>query len=100
MGKLVNWWAFNNGFHGIHHEVPGLHWSLTPQAHAEYFGAHIHPELEQKSMLVYVLKAFVYPGVRRTFEGQRVELPPAERDEPWIPRPEETPEDLGAIAPG
>ncbi len=34
VGKLVNWWTFNNGYHGIHHETPGLHWSLLPEAHA------------------------------------------------------------------
>lgn len=100
VGKFVNWWTFNNGFHGIHHEVPGLHWSLTPQAHKEFFGGKIHPELEQNSMFVFIIKNFVVPGRRQTFEGKSVPLPPPGRDENWIPRPEDTPEDLGAVAPG
>lgn len=99
VSRLVNWWTFNNGFHGIHHERPGLHWSLTPQAHAQYFGGKIDPRLDQKSMLVFIIKNFIFPGKRRTFDGKRVELPTEGQDESWIPRPEETPEDLGAIAP-
>lgn len=100
VGKFVNWWTFNNGYHGIHHEVPGLHWSLTPEAHEEYFAGKIHPELEQKSLFLYIVKGLVIPGKRQTFDGKPVELPPAQGDENWIPRPEDTPEDLGAIAPG
>jgi fatty acid desaturase len=99
VGRFVNWWTFNNGFHGIHHEQPGLHWSLTPQAHYAYFSDKIDPRLEQKSMLLFLLKTFVFPGVRSTFDGKPVQLPPASKDENWIPRPEETPEDLGAVAP-
>ncbi len=33
VGRIFNWFTFNNGFHGIHHEHPGLHWSLLRQAH-------------------------------------------------------------------
>lgn len=34
-GWLLNSFLFNNGYHTVHHQKPGLHWSLTPQAHAE-----------------------------------------------------------------
>jgi hypothetical protein len=51
-------------------------------------------------MAAYIFKAFIFPATRRTFDGKPVELPPAGNDENWIPRPEETPEDLGAIAAG
>lgn len=100
VGKFVNWWTFNNGFHGIHHDRPGLHWSLTPQAHAERYVGNVDPRLDQKSMFVYIVKTFIFPGRRQTFDGKPVDLPPAGKDENWIPRPEETPEDLGAVAPG
>ena len=97
VGKWVNWWTFNNGYHGIHHEHPALHWSLLPDAHAREVGPYIAAELDQKSMLAYLLKTFVWPGRRVTYDGQPVELPPPVSDESWIPEPRETPEDLGAI---
>jgi fatty acid desaturase len=100
VGKFVNWWTFNNGFHGVHHDKPGLHWSLTPQDHAERYHGNIDPRLEQKSMFVFLVKNFIYPGVRQTYDGRKVVLPPPGSDESWIPRPEETPNDLGAVAAG
>ncbi len=96
-GKWVNWWTFNNGYHGIHHAHPAMHWSLLPEAHARELSAGIAPELEQKSLLVYLVKTFVWPGRRVTYDGKPVELPAPVPDESWIPEPRETPEDLGAI---
>jgi hypothetical protein len=82
----------------MHHEQPGLHWSLLPAAHAREFTPHIAPELEQKSLFVYIVKTFVWPGRRVNFDGSAFVLPPAVVDESWIPTPSETPHDLGAVA--
>lgn len=98
VGKFVNWWTFNNGYHGLHHDRPGLHWSLLPAEHARVIHGRIDPRLEQKSLFVYLVKTFVWPGRRKNFDGTLFVLPPDVADESWIPRPEETPEDLGAIA--
>jgi fatty acid desaturase len=98
VGRTLNWFTFNNGYHGIHHEKPSLHWSLLREAHDEYLGPHIHPELDQKSLIIYVLKTFVFPGRRRRYDGGQVQLDPDSRDENWIPNPKENPEDLGALA--
>ena len=97
VGKFVNWWTFNNGYHGIHHHHPALHWSLLPEAHASELAPHIAPVLDQKSMLVYLLKTFVWPGRRVSYDGKPLELPAPVADESWIPEPRDTPEDLGAI---
>lgn len=84
-GKLVNWFTFNNGYHGIHHERPGLHWSLAPEAHRKEYGPHIDPRLEQKSLFLYLWRAYIWPGKRLNFDGTPVVLPPPREDEPWIP---------------
>ncbi|MFO0553174.1 MAG: fatty acid desaturase [Polyangiaceae bacterium] len=99
VGKVVNFFTYNNGFHGIHHDHPGLHWSLAPAEHVRAYGGKIHPALEQKSLIVYLFKTFIWPGKRVTYDGKPVVLAPEGPDEPWVPRPEETKEDLGAIAP-
>lgn len=96
VGKVVNYFTFNNGFHSIHHAKPGLHWSLTPAAHAESYAPHIHPNLDQKSLLSYCFRAFVL-GKRETYDGQPYTPPADGPDEEWIPQPRETPDDLGAV---
>lgn len=85
VGKLVNWFTFNNGFHGMHHMRPGLHWSLLPEAHAKELGPYIHPELDQKSLLAHLFRAYVWPGKRTNYDGTPYVLPPPRDDEDWMP---------------
>jgi fatty acid desaturase len=66
---VFNWFTLNNGYHGMHHEVPGLHWSLLPENHAVHM-AGIDPRLEQRSLMVYLFKTFIYPGKRLTYDGK------------------------------
>ncbi|MBK7864386.1 MAG: fatty acid desaturase [Archangiaceae bacterium] len=94
-GGMMNWLCFNNGYHGIHHIEPGLHWSLTPAAHAERVHPTLHPALEQQNLLSYAFKAFVWPARRVTFDGKPVVLPPPERDRDWV-KPEDSRADDGA----
>jgi len=98
LGKVVNFFAYNNGYHTIHHMEPGLHWSLLPAEHAKRVAPFIHPNLDQRSMLVYLFRAFLWPATRRTYDGKPVEIPPEGPDEEWIPPPREVRHDLGAIA--
>lgn len=97
VGKFVNWWTFNNGFHGIHHMHPSLHWSLLREAHAREVAPHIDPRLDQKSLFLFICRTFIWPGKRRMYDGSPLVLAERGRDENWIPRPEETQEDLGAV---
>jgi fatty acid desaturase len=100
VGRFVNWWTYNNGFHSIHHLEPGLHWSLAPAEHAKRVAPFIHPALDQPNLLVYLWRTFGWPGRRTTYDGQPLVLPDEGPDEEWIPGPKETPTDvsLGAIA--
>jgi fatty acid desaturase len=85
VGRIFNWFTFNNGFHGYHHDEPGLHWSLLPAAHVAKYGGKIHPALEQKSLAVYLFRTFVFPGKRLRYDGKPVILPEVGPDEEWIP---------------
>jgi fatty acid desaturase len=100
VGRFVNWWTYNNGFHSIHHIEPGLHWSLLPAEHAKRVAPFIHPNLDQPNFLVYLWRTFGWPGKRTTYDGKPLVLPEEGPDEEWIPGPKETPTDvsLGAIA--
>lgn len=99
VGKLVNWFTFNNGYHTIHHMKPGLHWSLLPEAHAAEVAAFIHPNLDQPSFPGYIWRTFGWPGKRVTYLGAPVVLDEDGPDHDWIPAPNETPANvsLGAM---
>jgi fatty acid desaturase len=70
VGKVFNFLTLNNGFHTIHHDKPGLHWSLAPEAHRRLIHPHIHPALEQRSFLAYLARTFVWPGRRVRYTGE------------------------------
>jgi fatty acid desaturase len=83
VGRVFNFFTLNNGFHAIHHMQPGLHWSLTPGAHAELVHPFVHPSLEQRSLLVYLGRTFVWPGKRIRYTGERLD-PVNPPDEPSL----------------
>ena len=100
VGKLVNFWTYNNGYHTIHHIEPGLHWSLLPGEHAKRVAPFVHPNLDQANFPAYLFRTFFWPGKRVTYLGEPLVLRAEGPDEEWIPAPSETPADvsLGAMA--
>jgi fatty acid desaturase len=84
VGPLLNFLTLNNGYHGIHHLEPGLHWSLLPEAHAERVRPGLHPALEQRSLPAYAWRTFVYPGRRETFDGRPITFPEEDSDLDWV----------------
>ncbi|HNL10766.1 MAG TPA: hypothetical protein PKM44_09660, partial [Turneriella sp.] len=61
-----------------------LHWSLLPEYHNKLIHPHIHPALEQKSLVAYLWKTLVWPGKRLTYDGKPVVLPPKAKDGDWV----------------
>ena len=98
VGRAINWLTLNNGFHGIHHAHPGLHWSLAPKAHYDEFAPHMDPRLDEPSLVAYLWRTYGWPGKRVRFDGQPLVEKDIGPDEAWIPRPQEVSDDLGAIA--
>ncbi len=85
VGPVLNYLAFNNGFHTVHHLAPGLHWSDLPRAHALLVHGRAHPALEQRSLPRWSFSAFVFPGRRTTFDGAPISPPAPIQDEEWLP---------------
>ena len=83
-GKLFNWMAFNNGYHGIHHMYMGVHWSLYPEYHERLLRPYVHPNLDQKSLFLYLWKSCIYPGKRLDYLGNPVKLPPKVETADWV----------------
>jgi beta-carotene hydroxylase len=58
VSPVLNALLFNNGYHTVHHQKPGVHWTQTPKLHAEV-ESKIHPALLQKSWWGYMIWTFL-----------------------------------------
>ena len=59
VGPLLNAMLFNNGFHTIHHEKAGLHWSKTPEAFKK-IEPMIDPSLNERSFWGYIFRVYIF----------------------------------------
>jgi fatty acid desaturase len=79
VGKAFNWVMCNNGYHTIHHNRAGLHWSVLGDLHGREVTPRIDPALDERSMVVYLLRRFVLgrihakPVDRKVTDGVRLE---------------------------
>jgi fatty acid desaturase len=80
VGWGLNAFLFNNGYHTVHHDNPGLHWSQLPEAHAAI--AHkLEPCLNEPSFFwfmvrVYLLGPFVPSFRTRSLRAERLARSP------------------------
>ena len=58
VGPALNALLFNNGFHTVHHERAGTHWSLTPQEHAK-IDHLIDDSLKERSFWWYMIRTYI-----------------------------------------
>jgi fatty acid desaturase len=83
-GWSFNTLTFNNGYHGIHHMYMGVHWSLYPEYHERILKPHLHPALDQKSLIAFLWKSCIYPGKRLDYLGNPITLPPKVETADWV----------------
>lgn len=63
-GTILNFLFMNNGYHTVHHNAPGLHWSKLPAKHLE-IEKDIHPDLIQENLFQYAYTAHIRRAGRR-----------------------------------
>jgi fatty acid desaturase len=64
VGRAFNWIMCNNGYHTIHHNRAGLHWSELKAAHDREVVPRIDPALDEPSMVLYLLRTYVFNFAR------------------------------------
>jgi fatty acid desaturase len=79
VGRAFNWIMCNNGYHTIHHNRAGLHWSELADAHTREVVARIDPSLDEPSMVLYLARTYVWslarPVARAVAEAERRAMP-------------------------
>ena len=63
---LINLMLFNNGYHTIHHEAPGIHWSRIPAAQNKIEHL-IDPSLNERSFWWYMLRVYLLAPFHSSF---------------------------------
>jgi len=75
VGRAFNWVMCNNGYHTIHHNRAGLHWSVLDEVHDRECGARTDPSLNEPSMVLYLLRSFFFrysrPRTRDVAQAER-----------------------------
>jgi beta-carotene hydroxylase len=62
---LQNWLVFDAGFHTVHHDMPGAHWSRLRALH-EWRAGRIDPKLNEHSIFGFCLKRYVAAPLLRS----------------------------------
>ncbi len=81
VSPLANWLVFNSGYHTAHHERAGAHWSTLPALHAS-IAAGIDPELNQPSIVGYLVRTYVLGKVSARYRPHQIGRPGYEAPPP------------------
>jgi fatty acid desaturase len=80
VGRAFNWIMCNNGYHTIHHNRAGLHWSVLDAAHTREVTPRIDPSLDEPSMIGYLLRTYFFHLFRPAAERPASSLDAAPRE--------------------
>jgi fatty acid desaturase len=70
---FLNYLLFNNGYHTIHHEKAGVHWSKTPELHKQ-IESNIDSSLKERSFWWYIIRVYVLGVFFRRFRTDSMRL--------------------------
>ena len=73
VGPALNTLLFNNGFHTIHHERAGIHWSKTPEEHAKIEHL-IDDSLKERSFWWYMIRSYILSPFVPAFRTRSMRL--------------------------
>lgn len=89
VSPAMNFFLFNNGYHTVHHNTPGLHWSHLPGEHQK-IRHHLNPDLTERSLLLFLFRTYalspIIPAVKRRnlrldrLSAQKHPIAPARED--------------------
>jgi beta-carotene hydroxylase len=74
VSPLNNFLLFNGGFHTVHHEHAGVHWSRYPALHRA-IADQIHPALLESSIIGYTFKAYFLGAFLPRFRTRQIGRP-------------------------
>lgn len=69
-GRIVNFIFLNNGYHTVHHENAGWHWSLLVEKHQK-IASKIHPTLNVENIGIYFWRNYVLALFSKQFGTER-----------------------------
>jgi fatty acid desaturase len=64
VGKAFNWIMCNNGYHTIHHNRAGVHWSQLAELHDREVAPRMDASLDERSMVAYLIRTYVLHPLR------------------------------------
>ena len=83
VGRGFNWIMCNNGYHTIHHNRAGMHWSELDDAHRREVVPRQDPRLDEKSMVSYLARTYLLSWLRPPdleLRGDSVDAGSSERE--------------------
>ena len=70
---FLNVLLFNNGYHTVHHERAGTHWSKTPEFHKQ-IESKIDPALLERSFWWYIIRVYLLGAFSKRFRTDSMRL--------------------------
>jgi fatty acid desaturase len=91
VGPALNFLLFNNGYHTIHHERAGIHWSKTPEEHAK-IDHLIDDSLKERSFWWYMIRTYILGPFFPRLRTKSMRLERIRREEEAARRAKKEPE--------
>jgi fatty acid desaturase len=80
-GRLVNFFTFNQGFHTVHHNRPGAHWSEWRTLHEEVRG-RVPAELQSDNLFWWMVRQYFLAPLEPTLGTRQLGTPPWQASAP------------------